>query len=1288
MRLTGMRSLFAGCAALLACSIPAARAFQVDAASEPKAVKVRLVLRDFRYAEKSPALETIGGFLPGLLRASFFHYRWIEIAAGGPQADAKPLIDTSSTASDTKTFVVEGSLVTIKDRVRLNLSARDASNDALVFSNSTFFAADTVIQDVDALAGRMADALAAKVGAAGRSRSSIAVVAPFQVQGDPGKFQAVSTLVPDTLVTLLSRAQRETGKPADTRFSEISQTQARDAYDAVLTGTYSTDAGGLTVSAELREKQGPVLRFAFRAAPDEVLDIPDFLAHRVSELLLGRITETGAWRPEPLLAAPGAGYAALATEAERRFHAKDYPSSIVLYRKAIESQPREQTPRFGLAEIYLVQKDYAAALSEYAAVLHIDPASARAVYGTGNVYLAQGKNTEATAAFQRALSMAAPGDRAIAIGSYKGLGDLELLQGRYDQAVLQYEKARAIAEDASTLRQGPQPPADIEIYRSTGKAYLAGGKVQQAIAYLSGATQRFPSSAELKNDLATAYIESGNDLAQAGKYAEAQNAFRAALAIPPESAGVRVYALVGLGDSLSQANNDKAALPYLQQAISLDPNNEHSLRALGTAYLDLKQYGSAVAAFEKAISIEPTVASYELLGECYRIEKKYDLAAESLRDALRLGPTDYTVFVRLANVYYDNHQYAAALENLQKAIALDPKQEYAYVGMAETYAKLNDFPRAIENQNILIKISPSAERYYWLASYYRGNKDYVPALDALRKSIAIDPDYQAAYDLFRTVSEQSGDLGLYVKLLETAARTKPTADWLQTKLGKAYYDAGRYKESIEPLLKAVSFASNKGDAERLLGMAYRKTGQLDLAVSALEDAIRASTEEDGAYGELSAIYYERGERQKYLDFLVQLAAKNPGSLYAHVKLGDEYRMQRKYEQAIDVLKQATSIDAHSEWPWRVLGVTYRDNHDNEKALEVFLKANDLGKTQWSFQNIANLLRMKHDYDNALENANEALKLDDTYIDGYTTKAAILYEQKKSGDPIALLEGAASKLPSSPGIRALLAWYYYKADNYGKAADSCRAAIAISPKYAYAYQMLARVQEEQNQYEPALESARKAIEYDPADEDGYWILREIYHRSGRDAETIPALKQYLGAQPSNIGILSALGFAEHEYAADFKAAYEHYDRAYQLDRTRLSAIENFAEANLTTGRFDRALELSRTVLLDRSLSPEEKLSLNLFSIAAQLSLGRRGDAFSEVGEFLRYYDTIPEDYDRSWVYEGTKKYVRASSLAPAEKELVLALIEVLEAPRQEGKQKATKLANSRDRLFRELGLAAR
>jgi tetratricopeptide (TPR) repeat protein len=708
----------------------------------------------------------------------------------------------------------------------------------------------------------------------------------------------------------------------------------------------------------------------------------------------------------------------------------------------------------------------------------------------------------------------------------------------------------------------------------------------------------------------------------------------------------------------------------------------------------------------------------------------------------------------LANVYFDNGKYDPALEYLRKAIALDPKREYAYHGLAETYAKLKDFPAAIENQNTLIKISPAADRYYWLASYYHSNKDDAPALDALRKSLAIDPTYRDSYDLFRTVSEAGGGLDPYIRLLEAAVRANPSADWLQANLGDAYYDAGRYQESVGALGKAVSLASNKSSLQIRLGKAYRKTGRPDLAIDNFERALRSGPEEADGYGELAAvydeqhqrqkyldflvqlaakepasfiahlklgdecqtqhkydqaieafkqasplnteddgpydglytIYHERGEPEKYLDFLVQLVARKPGSFYARVKLGDEYRMGHKYDQAMDALKQAIAIDPGSEWPLRVQGIVYKDRRDYDKALEMLAKANEVHATTLSFREIAEILQVKGEFDKALENVDRALKLNDKYTDGYLTKASILFDKnrKQSGDAIAVLEAAASRIPSSPAIPATLAWYYNESHDYEKAATACRAALAIDSTYAYAYQVLANVQEQQNQHADALANVRKAIEYDPAEEDHYATLRDIYHKMDKDAEGLQALKEYLRQQPRNVGLLNTLGFVEHEYVADFPGAFETYGKIYEADGSLLTAKENFAEANLTMGRFDRALELAGAALLDPSLSAGEKLCLNLISISSQLLLGRRGKAFSEVGEFLRYYNSIPQDYERNWAFEGTKKYVNASSLTAPEKELILALIATLEAPRPEGKVKADELANSLDRRMRELG----
>ncbi len=86
--------------------------------------------------------------------------------------------------------------------------------------------------------------------------------------------------------------------------------------------------------------------------------------------------------------------------------------------------------------------------------------------------------------------------------------------------------------------------------------------------------------------------------------------------------------------------------------------------------------------------------------------------------------------------------------------------------------------------------------------------------------------------------------------------------------------------------------------------------------------------------ELAAIYDERGARQKYLDFLVQLVAKEPGSYREHLQLGEEYRAQHKYDQAIDALKQAASLNQRrvTHMPTSQRSIT---NAGNNRSISTF-----------------------------------------------------------------------------------------------------------------------------------------------------------------------------------------------------------------------------------------------------------------------------------------------------------------------------------------------------------------
>ena len=86
-----------------------------------------------------------------------------------------------------------------------------------------------------------------------------------------------------------------------------------------------------------------------------------------------------------------------------------------------------------------------------------------------------------------------------------------------------------------------------------------------------------------------------------------------------------------------------------------------------------------------------------------------------------------------------------------------------------------------------------------------------------------------------------------------------------------------------------------------------------------------------------------------------------------------------------------------------------------------------------------------------------------------------------------------------------------------------------------------------------------------------------------------------------------------------------------------------------------------VLKNPETSIQSKLSMKLFAICSLLFLDKKAEAFSELGDFIRYYKSIPEDYERTWVYAGTKNFITKSGIVgQVEKDLMLRLIDILES----------------------------
>ena len=141
------------------------------------------------------------------------------------------------------------------------------------------------------------------------------------------------------------------------------------------------------------------------------------------------------------------------------------------------------------------------------------------------------------------------------------------------------------------------------------------------------------------------------------------------------------------------------AIDELQQAIEAGDITQYELEevysTLGNAYYELDRYDEAIAAHEKAISINPDYyKAYVNLGITYRNKGDLARAEEYYTKALSLEPNYAELHASIGVLYIIKGEPAKAVESLERAIELDAKLAGAHGNLALAYAMVGRFDEA------------------------------------------------------------------------------------------------------------------------------------------------------------------------------------------------------------------------------------------------------------------------------------------------------------------------------------------------------------------------------------------------------------------------------------------------------------------------------------------------------------------------------------------------------------------------------------------------------------------
>jgi eukaryotic-like serine/threonine-protein kinase len=267
-----------------------------------------------------------------------------------------------------------------------------------------------------------------------------------------------------------------------------------------------------------------------------------------------------------------------------------------------------------------------------------------------------------------------------------------------------------------------------------GTVYSGTGHYEDAVSQFESAVMIEPTNDDAYRGLAGAYES-------LGKLADAEKTYRRAIELRPHYwAG---YSWLGAFYYYHARYTEAASM--FSQVIALAPDSIRGYFDLGATYNSQGRYTDAIGMLQHSIAIRPTAVAYTNLGNAYFYLRRYDEAAGTYEEAVKLRQTDYVLWWNLADGYYwAPGKRAQAAEAYRQAISLalrkerlNPRDAYTLGVLAYCHAMVGERKSAFDYLHAGLKLAPEdSEMRFKAALVYNQFADTRNALSWLESALA------------------------------------------------------------------------------------------------------------------------------------------------------------------------------------------------------------------------------------------------------------------------------------------------------------------------------------------------------------------------------------------------------------------------------------------------------------------------------------------------------------------------------------------------------------------------
>jgi tetratricopeptide (TPR) repeat protein len=192
------------------------------------------------------------------------------------------------------------------------------------------------------------------------------------------------------------------------------------------------------------------------------------------------------------------------------------------------------------------------------------------------------------------------------------------------------------------------------------------------------------------------------------------------------------------------------AVKLLEQAGAIDGQNDQVFWNMAIVHMEMRKYDRARDDLQKAIAVNPNVASYhEKLGTVLMELGDWQAAKAPLEKTTQMEPALFKAYYKLAQVDEQLDDQQNALKHYTQSIEKGPRFLEAYQSLGRLYADLGYLDQAAQVLNEALKVAlPKTEEeasvHHLLGTVYQQQKKYDEAVQQFRAALDVVPGMRDA----------------------------------------------------------------------------------------------------------------------------------------------------------------------------------------------------------------------------------------------------------------------------------------------------------------------------------------------------------------------------------------------------------------------------------------------------------------------------------------------------------------------------------------------------------------